>query len=48
MRLSFPNGEHEDTFIGAGDTSIGAASDSANLAEFDPTQGTSGDWKFLP
>ncbi len=28
MRLSFPNGEHEDTFIGAGDTSIGAASDN--------------------
>jgi pSer/pThr/pTyr-binding forkhead associated (FHA) protein len=28
MRLSFPNGEHEDTFIGAGDTSIGAAADN--------------------
>ncbi len=28
MRLSFPNKEHNDTLIGAGDTSIGAAADN--------------------
>ena len=28
MRLSFPNREHEDTLIGAGDTLIGAAADN--------------------
>jgi pSer/pThr/pTyr-binding forkhead associated (FHA) protein len=28
MRLSFPNKEHEDTLIGAGDTLIGAAADN--------------------
>lgn len=28
MRLSFPNGEHEDILIGAGDTSMGGADDN--------------------
>lgn len=28
MRLSFPNGEHDDILIGAGDTSIGSADDN--------------------